>query len=416
MTKVIPDPFFNFQRRNMHKQAFKQEAVTILPYRRKESVVEADLGDEMVLLNLESRQMYSLNKTGRYIWKHLPERGLIATLAELTQTFQVGESQALQDINELIQELMQNGLFQEAKENLSFDILGCKFEGKALDQTLREWLLNHWYFLEHYHHPVPLKISLSISTEAPSSFPLYSQPQPLTLTDRQVPFFEGNPSFLGTQKTGLKMEFMDSQVKLEGWGQSHDLIPLLQLALVEALRRAEFIPLHAAVISKNDEATALIAASGIGKTTTFIQAVHSGWQPVCEDFAWLDPRSMKIYGWDKGIRLLPDTYAHFKAILKLENLSRDAYGKYYVSYAQLGWQQPSTPVLKRLIFLERDENTGWQEISQKEATPKLWSAAGFSCLGTYISITSDHLANILRSTYLAKLSLGPLEASPLKST
>jgi hypothetical protein len=377
-------------------------------YKRNSTIIETDLGMELVLLNPETRQMYSLNNTGRYIWKYLPELGLSATLNKLTQTFAVGENQACRDIYDLTQQLTQNGLFQELKEDLSFDILGCHFRAKGLVHSVQEWLLDNWSFSEHYHHPLPLEINLSVISTSPSNFPIHTQPQPLSLTDRQVPFIGGNPSFFGTQQTGLKMEITDNQVNLEVWGSSNDLLPLLHLALVESLRKAEYIPLHAAVIAKEGEATALLAASGVGKTTTFIQSVRSGWQPVCEDFAWLDPRSMKIYGWDNSIRLLPDSHAHFKSILKLENASQDAHGKYVISYSLLGWKRPETPTLKRLVFLERDSVPGWQDISSKDAVLKLWDATGLSCFGAHVSTISNHIPHILRSTRFVRLGLEPL--------
>jgi ABC-type nitrate/sulfonate/bicarbonate transport system ATPase subunit len=60
-------------------------------------------------------------------------------------------------------------------------------------------------------------------------------------------------------------------------------------------------------VVRDGEATALTAQSGTGKTTTLLRLIAAGWTPLAEDLAWLDPDSLTLYGWDRGIRLWQET-------------------------------------------------------------------------------------------------------------
>lgn len=78
-------------------------------YRPREGVIETDLDDELVLLDPDTQQMYSLNETGRWLWRRLPEspKALAQGLAE---SFAVGLEQARNDVAELLAELREAGL------------------------------------------------------------------------------------------------------------------------------------------------------------------------------------------------------------------------------------------------------------------------------------------------------------------
>jgi len=83
-------------------------------YRHKPGLVETDLGDELVLLDPATRQMFSLNPTGRLLWRDLPEAGLDGAVSQITAGFEVEPDQARADALELVRELVAVGLLESA--------------------------------------------------------------------------------------------------------------------------------------------------------------------------------------------------------------------------------------------------------------------------------------------------------------
>jgi Coenzyme PQQ synthesis protein D (PqqD) len=81
-------------------------------YQHNPSVVVTDLDDELVLLDPNSKQMFSLNAVGRVVWLDLPKLGLERTLEQITQTFDVTPEQAHADALELINNLVQGNLLE----------------------------------------------------------------------------------------------------------------------------------------------------------------------------------------------------------------------------------------------------------------------------------------------------------------
>jgi PqqD family protein of HPr-rel-A system len=69
------------------------------------------LGDRMVLVHLETNQVYELNSTGARVWELL-EAGAQADeiLDRLTEEFEVEGKQLRQDIGDLLGELTSAGL------------------------------------------------------------------------------------------------------------------------------------------------------------------------------------------------------------------------------------------------------------------------------------------------------------------
>jgi hypothetical protein len=72
-----------------------------------------DLGDEIVILNTESRAMHTLNETGRVVWM-FAEDGLDVTVEQLCTTFTIDADTARGDATELLGELVAKGLLDES--------------------------------------------------------------------------------------------------------------------------------------------------------------------------------------------------------------------------------------------------------------------------------------------------------------
>lgn len=109
--------------------------------------------------------------------------------------------------------------------------------------------------------------------------------------------------------SAIHLEFDGSGVELTLFGAEASMPICLGLALIEAIRASGLLPMHAAITLHAGVALALTGTSGTGKTTTLMQALSRGYTPVSEDFAWLNPQSMRVHSVDRGLHCLPDTLA-----------------------------------------------------------------------------------------------------------
>lgn len=76
-------------------------------YMRRADVIETDLEDELVLLDPETQEMYSLNPTGRALWRALPAEGTHELVRALTDEFEVDPATAERDVIAWIDTLSQ---------------------------------------------------------------------------------------------------------------------------------------------------------------------------------------------------------------------------------------------------------------------------------------------------------------------
>lgn len=80
-------------------------------FRRRETVIVTDLHDELVLLDPQSVEMYSLNAVGRAVWLALPATPEAAA-AHVTATFAAEPAEALGDVLALLHDLQRSGLVE----------------------------------------------------------------------------------------------------------------------------------------------------------------------------------------------------------------------------------------------------------------------------------------------------------------
>ena len=85
-------------------------------FRSKRSVIETDLEAELVLLDPETRQMYSLNPVGRAIWRGLPEHTVAALADEITRSFDVEYDRAVADVRRILGDLLDTGLIVAVRD------------------------------------------------------------------------------------------------------------------------------------------------------------------------------------------------------------------------------------------------------------------------------------------------------------
>jgi hypothetical protein len=86
------------------------------PYAPLPSIIETDLEHELILLDPVSQEMFSLNETGRAIWRALPGRTVPDVAAELTRHFDVAREEADAEVRALVGRLLEARLIAPAHD------------------------------------------------------------------------------------------------------------------------------------------------------------------------------------------------------------------------------------------------------------------------------------------------------------
>ena len=81
-------------------------------YVARAGLIETDLEHELILLDPETQEMFSLNGTGRWVWQKLPNRSPEEVAGELADCFGVPVEQAHADVQALVAELREAGLLR----------------------------------------------------------------------------------------------------------------------------------------------------------------------------------------------------------------------------------------------------------------------------------------------------------------
>ena len=85
-------------------------------FKPKPGVIETDLERELVLLDPETREMFSLNATGRVVWRALSEHPVGALAARITEAFDVSRERAEEDVRRILAELREAGLIAPSSD------------------------------------------------------------------------------------------------------------------------------------------------------------------------------------------------------------------------------------------------------------------------------------------------------------
>ncbi len=288
-----------------------------------------------------------------------------------------------------------------------FDILGHKLKSNDLPDVLAQWLENRWNFPQHNVTPEGKSITLNYAESCPR-FPDNAEVELLNLHEMQLECRQANTIYyLGNKKEGSSLN--PETYELSVWGVTQISFMALQVALAEILRLSGYLPLHASVIAKDGKATAFSAPSGTGKTTTLLTAFKAGFKVIAEDFIWINPDSMQVFTWDKGVRLLPDTFERFKQLLPKDfKGTKDSMNKVFVPYEVLGVNPQSEVFLEKLVWLSRDlsQATAWGTVTKRDAAMKLWEAAGIPFTEQAKSQLSNMLPKVIKQASLESLQIG----------
>jgi hypothetical protein len=294
---------------------------------------------------------------------------------------------------------------------LSFSILGRQLIN--LHPSLDPWLELYFRF------PYEVEVStyqIELEQQSLPDFPHQLPATVLELPDARLEMRSlENEFWFGKPESGMRFTFAPDRSKLEWWGTE---IPFnaLFIGICEGLRLSGLVSLHASIAAKNGLATAFLGPSGRGKTTTLLRASIAGWQIVAEDFSWLMPETMQLYGFDRGLRLLPDTAKIFKRHHPNIELLEMIGEKYVVPYEQLGVKRQAVK-LERLAVLERnpDAPSSWKVLPKREGALALWEAGGVPFTPEAQHFVSSSIPKLLSKLKLETLVLGAGEL-PLGNT
>ena len=167
------------------------------------------------------------------------------------------------------------------------------------------------------------------------------------------------------------------------------------------------ILLHAAVITRGERTMALCAPSGVGKSTTAMAATASGWTPLAEDLAWLDPATLLILGGDRRINLREPSLTILDELHPGIDPGRPGRLKYEVSYDELGgrvW----TSTLTDVVDLRRDNGatSAWTDLDRAETVMTLLRSTGAPALAANRDRLSAQLARVAQRLRGSRLVIG----------
>lgn len=75
-------------------------------YTKNPSVIETDLEHELILLDPGSGEMFSLNDTGRRVWRALPSESVESLAGQLVAAMEVDRETAERDVRSLLDALL----------------------------------------------------------------------------------------------------------------------------------------------------------------------------------------------------------------------------------------------------------------------------------------------------------------------
>ena len=205
----------------------------------------------------------------------------------------------------------------------------------------------------------------------------------------------------------VQLELREHAAKLYLHGVDEDLYSCLMVALIEAIRASRLLPMHTSIAAKNGIGTAFTGESGRGKTTTLIHSIKAGYQPVCEDFAWLEPESLMVFAADRGLRCLPDTLARVQQLFPQVQPVAFETDKYLVPFEQLSpraWQTQ----LQKLWTLERDLSlpTRLEPLPAAQCVMALYGASGIPITAQTRAQSSQWMASLTKRLEIRRLHIG----------
>jgi hypothetical protein len=216
-----------------------------------------------------------------------------------------------------------------------------------------------------------------------------------------------NSTFISQGNNAVQLELFDVGAKLTLYGVSQGLSACVMVGMIEAVRASGLLPMHTSIAAKNGIGTAFTGESGRGKTTTLIYSIKAGFSPICEDFAWLEPNSLEVFGCDRGLRCLPDTLERVKSFFPDVKPIAFEVDKHLVPFEQLAARVWSCH-LERLWTLERDltKPTRLEVLPAAQCVMALYGATGVPLTAQTRALSSLHMASLAKRLEIQRLHIG----------
>jgi hypothetical protein len=267
--------------------------------------------------------------------------------------------------------------------SISFRVLGRQLRASWPTPQLAEWLRASWDHPE-YRPPDHAYVVDLECLGSPADLPdLSGEPCAVAVQGYTLPFVRAGSAWeLAVAGGRLRFDLGERAARVRLWDLrdqpgSPALYIGLQVVLTEAMRLSGLMPLHAAVAARGDSAIAWLGTSGAGKSSTLLRAARAGWRPVAEDLSWLEPESLRVWGWDRTVRVWPETLKRF--FPEHADVPALPDGKRGVPYERLGADRARTCILSRLALLHRNEDqaaSSRTEVEPREVVRALWEATG----------------------------------------
>lgn len=296
-----------------------------------------------------------------------------------------------------------------------FPVLGRPLSARIRSPQLDAWVRQHWHRPQHALADHAFALNLIEHEALPRRFE--GEPEKARLLAFDVPFTIVDAIAEHRERdSGVRLDLDARGAAIRSWGVSRlggegsgqldRFWGALLVAFHEALRASGLLPFHAAVVVRDGRATMLTGPSGAGKSTTLLRAVRAGdWAILAEDLSWLDPNTLRLYGWDSGLRLWPDSIEQFAPDLTAASWRTDANGKQFLPWDAFDAPLYPTARLDTILLLGRDGGAD-RPIRSPEALKTLWEATGLPLLPTVRRHVATKLAGILGRIRFGRHQLG----------
>ncbi len=286
-----------------------------------------------------------------------------------------------------------------------FLLLGRRIHGVASAQVLA--LLQRLFDFPSHATALKSNWSVQISASADAIPKLENAYQAAVHNGFVAVSTKEDSTWIQSEENAAQVTFLATGANIVLHGSSQGLLPCVMVAVIEAIRASGLLPMHTSIASKNGIGTAFTGESGRGKTTTLIHSVKAGFQPICEDFAWLEPISLEVFGCDRGLRCLPDTFEQVKQFFPDVQPIAFEVDKHLVPFEQLAPRVWSCR-LERLWTLERDlsQATHLEPLPASQRVMAMYGATGIPLTAETRAQSSIQMAGLAKRLEIMRLHIG----------